>query len=496
MAASNISKDLERLALTPASKKKVILDSDIWYLVFAEINPLIRESKIPKRRKTNGHNTRYMSKVALRAWLHDTRLVSHEFDVIVKRHAYEFIDLSQTSFMNRLTRVTAPPCEEVKNNIRQNTKVLELSPDLFSSVKEATEDFLDSCVHLQRVLCYDYEYNRTFNWGESAANLISRYLSVFMHSQKRVKPLTRCRMIIQSSSFEFVAVDDTGKGAPKTSPEPGRDNPHTPQVLEAFTIENKWRWPPQLESLSYPTPRAKLLLPMRKLGLIGYHWSYSESDFGLVWDFSHLQSLKLSSLALKHFSKNAPVKHLKNLQELKIISSVYDPEPDAECRLLFKLFLAQLNNLRSFKMENSSWMKPSRFDFEKKLLVEIIARCPQLEKIDLGYDGSRSKISEMLEVLASVENIRKICFYAKDRIVWQDNIDYSGPCPTADTDYDTVERIMRYLHSQKIGKSLMLVKFIQDSASMPPRWRPENWESFGMKFVLDSVTNPIEVRKR
>ncbi|KAH7403866.1 hypothetical protein BKA64DRAFT_641820 [Cadophora sp. MPI-SDFR-AT-0126] len=130
MAETSISTNMERLALSPTTKKKITLDSDIWYLVFAE----------------------YMSQAAFHAWLHDTRLVSHEFNVIVKRHAYEFIDLSQTSFMNRLTRVTTPPCEEVKNNIRQNTKTLELSPDRHFRVKEVTVDFMSTCVNLQRVM--------------------------------------------------------------------------------------------------------------------------------------------------------------------------------------------------------------------------------------------------------------------------------------------------------------------------------------------------------
>ncbi|CZS89340.1 uncharacterized protein RAG0_00743 [Rhynchosporium agropyri] len=484
----------------------VALNFDIWYLVFDFL------------RDQCGTNPFFPNIGGERSWLRSTRLVSHSFNMIATKHAYEYMDISSESLMERILDAASRYDQPYYHftlfleNIRQHTKFMcvTTAPQRYSIW--FTVELLETSRSLQHLT---WMYRNGENDG--IHNLDSEYLIGFLRCQYppssysyessyRLGWLHRKEQKTKDwGSLPKTDTDDDREGKPQNEvvqaagtnkcSHLSRNSANLPvRAIATLCLSQSLLTPPIWSAL---IPIDRMCPPMLKLKLLDYTWNTSKNESLFMWDFSMIKFLSFKNSDVSIFVQAVPVERFVRLRSLKIVKdclSRNDRLAEFIPALILKTLVDHLLQLcpdtESLKVEYfPSWSDAVSFSEVaklgrklRKLRLRSMKRALQIPNGDLAWELPRfAKLSHLgldieagsdelpgfLSTIAQSKSLQYLDFWANHSLRTS-----TVPATSTDPDFDGAERIMRSLHSQKFGAPFISITIRLVEAIRPPNWRP------------------------
>ncbi|KAK0100173.1 hypothetical protein ONS95_008511 [Cadophora gregata] len=465
-------------------KPKVVLVNDIWYMVFAK---LVKENLIVASHPSLGrlpHTKEFYD------WLRGCRLVSKDFDMIVMPLGYSFVDMSGPLIKDRLPNVSGPLRDSFVELIKDVTTVLQLPHVHDLEFETDVSQLIESCQRLKKVQFKNMVDFRD-NTGHNMSYLASIWLSSFLNNRRHPQG---CCFSVDS---RWTVIEQTA------TPYDNLALPYHPAAgrsIDRLGI-NFWCNPSPFRYLS---PTGHRLPAMERLFLNNYDWKHSWKEFGLIWDFSELCMLTLEEMDLIQFFMQIPVDSWWQVCVLVIEAPKFDmtnyqsmEEMQEMARAVMRQIFNHFTNLRSLEigcdelhkvfpidviagtLENLESLELTGVYDEQPIslpsLKEILFVGKNIKSLVLEFSPVDGDAFEILKLLAQTPGLRHI-----DLIMSAHNLGVDKSKHNAtDPDYDAAEKLLRYLHSHRLGDSLQFRLLVRHS-SPPPAWKPadgEVWDS-------------------
>ncbi|PVH77547.1 hypothetical protein DL98DRAFT_591147 [Cadophora sp. DSE1049] len=458
------------------------LDNDIWYMVFEEAL-CFNEWYCSTSGRPKADRREFDS------WIRDCRLVSRDFDQIVKPLVYRYMFLGP-SLKARLLHVSADSFQLFKDNLRRYLKSINI-------LLEPTEDYIahwkplvSQLGALQSIRCQTYFFR-----GTLPLYLIheetSLWLSTFANS--RSKPV-RCHLNFRRASFQL----ETSTPQRASRDVQQKDSNTIQQVvLDLLHIQADHGC-----GLGIVPPSAEMLPPMRKLKLKDMDWDYSPQDSRRLWDFSRLRSLSLhGTVAFEELcfsaSSGIPPVYLAQLRSLKIDNPLFFRYgflfmiefrrllSSFECLHTLKIrwrkwdkvvtpevVQTSVKNLRKLRLIHTTFGADSTSSDNLRLLM---LACPGLEDLELDFSFILGEGENTLRLLTGIRSLQHL--HLRIHAHRLSNMDGGSLesfnarlLRSTDPDYDAAEKLMSYIHAMRLGTQFKSLTLRVWPAPTPPSW--------------------------